>query len=408
MKSWRKSGALVGCWVAVFALCIWGGGRSGWFLLYMLSGLIIYVASARIGTLRMVQTSRQLDRGRYIAGEEVRVSVTMRVRSWLPFAWLSIQEPWLRNGDPYVIHRKIYTTGFTRTLRYEYTLEALPRGVYQSEQPTIMAGDLFGIMTKAVMIPSTLCCTIIPHPELVVNRSEAVYPHDEGRLAARDLSFIVPDRIKGVRDYAPGDPLNRIHWKASAKGTGMKTVENETVMDRDVMLMLDTHHSSPAALEKAISVCAGMMKELQAQRIAFGYADSLTNGFLPQERMSLDQGMDSLAAVGTVRSPEASEAGFEQLLWSYGVQLKAHTEIVSIVSRIDEHTVRTLHRLRSRNKRVHLIWVEHVKLPFRERQWLKELQSFGCSLSIVPVTEREPSSRQEVSAHGLPYRSLSL
>ena len=85
-----------------------------------------------------------------------------------------------------------------------------------------------------------------------------------------------PTRIAGVRRYEAGDPLNRVHWRATAR-TGVlhsKVYEPSTVVG--VTLLLDFHIAAhdprhePVRSELAITAAASIANAvyLLGQRLA--------------------------------------------------------------------------------------------------------------------------------------------
>ncbi len=71
----------------------------------------------------------------------------------------------------------------------------------------------------------------------------------------------------GVRDYVPGDPVRRIHWKLSAKTDRVLIREEERPLTGSVLLLLETSgdHVAPddmdGAAEALLSVSQALVKE---------------------------------------------------------------------------------------------------------------------------------------------------
>src|SRR5205085_11404042 len=59
-----------------------------------------------------------------------------------------------------------------------------------------------------------------------------------------------PTRIAGVRAYEAGDPLNRVHWRATARTGQLQSKTYEPTTLSGVTILLDFHESGyPAARE---------------------------------------------------------------------------------------------------------------------------------------------------------------
>src|SRR5262249_32595761 len=70
-------------------------------------------------------------------------------------------------------------------------------------------------------------------------------PIGEVRLTHR--LFEDPTRIAGVRTYMPGDPLNRIHWRATARTGGLPCQTYEPSCVAGMTLLFDFYQASHSA-----------------------------------------------------------------------------------------------------------------------------------------------------------------
>ena len=97
-----------------------------------------------------------------------------------------------------------------------YQLHFQMRGYIQTGPLVLESGDLFGLHRRYRIATD-------PHYVLVYPRVVPLAGYDlvsrrpvgEIRLASR--LYEDPTRISGVRLYQPGDPLNRVHWRATAR-----------------------------------------------------------------------------------------------------------------------------------------------------------------------------------------------
>ena len=141
-----------------------------------------------------------------------------------------------------------------KTLNYQ--LHFAMRGYYQVGPLVLETGDLFGlhrrfrIVTEPVYIMVYPKVVPLPGYDLASRR-----PIGEIRLTHR--LFEDPTRIAGVRPYQPGDPLNRVHWTATAR-TGVlhsKVYDASTIAGATIVL--DFHRDSyPAQNEPGRSELA--------------------------------------------------------------------------------------------------------------------------------------------------------
>ncbi len=80
--------------------------------------------------------------------------------------------------------------------------------------------------------------------------------------------FEDPTRIAGVRGYQPGDPLNRIHWRATASSGKLQSKLYEPSSLAGATLMIDFHQTSfetqhePVRSELSITAAASIASAL--------------------------------------------------------------------------------------------------------------------------------------------------
>jgi len=144
-----------------------------------------------------------------------------------------------------------------------YQLQCNRRGYHQIGPLVVETGDLFGLHRRYRVITSPhfllVYPTIVPLEgfELASRR-----PIGEVRISHR--LYEDPTRIVGVRRYEAGDPLNRIHWRATAR-TGefhSKIFESSCIVGATILLdfhqaAYDPHHE-PYRSELAVTAAASL------------------------------------------------------------------------------------------------------------------------------------------------------
>src|SRR5205085_3547917 len=88
-----------------------------------------------------------------------------------------------------------------------------------------------------------------PIPDIVLSGAERYGFRDLPVAAARG-SGVDPD---GVREYVPGDPLRRMHWKSTARTGRLNVIEFEESRAVNVIIVLDQFHGSDAGTGKETS-----------------------------------------------------------------------------------------------------------------------------------------------------------
>jgi uncharacterized protein (DUF58 family) len=278
---------------------------------------------------------RHLERDRVTWGEEIATTVEVWNRKHLPLAWLRadddatrglvVRERGLaigRHGGR--VLRNAWTLApFERVIRH-YHVGAERRGVYELGPVELSVGDLFareaaseirGGVDRFLVRPRTV-------PTASLRRRDTWGGTDRARFGLSED----PSRFAGIRDYAPGDPLRRIHPRTSAR-LGRPVVKRfEPSRDREVLIALDVQTAAGPAwettfdadeIESLFVVAASFARSLALERAAFGLAAAGFHGaerrfaYLPVSEAP-GQGervMDLLARLSTHPS-----APFEHLL----------------------------------------------------------------------------------------------
>jgi uncharacterized protein (DUF58 family) len=180
---------------------------------------------------------RSCDTHRMFPGDETDLVVRLTNRKILPLAWVAIVDPIhysvirstrdlqqllhfsggvhvqenLRNA---LVNRAALAPfqALVRTFR----VQALQRGVYSLGPALVTSGDPFGLFPKSATMGDRLIITVYPR---VYAPDDIDFPFREalGNLLARRALHEDPTLIAGSREYRYGDPLSRMHWKATAR-----------------------------------------------------------------------------------------------------------------------------------------------------------------------------------------------
>lgn len=136
--------------------------------------------------------------------------------------------------------------GKQRRTYWSHTL-LTQRGVYQLGPTSLISGDLFGLFPSTRKYPTQE--SLLVYPLMVDVRK---FPDPAGVLpggeALRRRTHQVTPNASGVRDYAPGDSLNRIHWVSTARRNRLIVKEFELDPLAEVWLFVDGARFTQAAL----------------------------------------------------------------------------------------------------------------------------------------------------------------
>src|SRR4029079_740674 len=144
-----------------------------------------------------------------------------------------------------------------------YQLKCNCRGYYQIGPLVAETGDVFGLYRRYRVLsePSFLLAL----PEVIPLEGFDIAsrrPIGEVRMSHR--LFEDPTRIGGVRAYQSGDPLNRIHWRTTARTAQLHSKVYEASSIAGATLLLDFHERSflpadePVRSELAVTTAASI------------------------------------------------------------------------------------------------------------------------------------------------------
>jgi uncharacterized protein (DUF58 family) len=221
------------------------------YAMYALLGAIVAGRWLAMQWSSRVQVTRDCDRSEAQIGEIVTVNVTIKNGSRITVPWLLLEDyiPWgavaaiparLRRKGIWNVITKLRGGGVT-TLSYQ--VECLMRGYYPIGPLLIETGDPFGLHRRFrtagephyVMTPPR----IVP-----MEGYDLATPRPIGEVRIVHRLFEDPTLISGIRDYQNGDPMNRIHWRATARTGKLQCKKYEPSCIVGVVMLLDFHSES--------------------------------------------------------------------------------------------------------------------------------------------------------------------
>ncbi len=260
-----------------------------------------------------------------------------------------------------------------------YQVRFLMRGYYQIGPLLAETGDLFGLHRRYRVLTEPRYVLVYPKVVALEGYDLASRrPIGEVRMTHR--LFEDPTRISGVRAYQNGDPLNRIHWRATAR-TGelhSKTYEPSTIAG--ITLLLDFHRGSypsrgePHRSELAVTAVASLAHTVyqMGQQIGFftngrdaadrirqeGFKHDFRTRIAAQETLGMTEASDRLRPV-EVRNNRGAEQftriletlarveltdglTFSQLVIEVSGHLPRDATVAAVLSEVSDETAITL------------------------------------------------------------------
>jgi uncharacterized repeat protein (TIGR01451 family) len=243
-------------------------------LAYAMYVLLAVMLVSRFLTRRWtesVRASRECNRLAAEIGDTVAVVITLQNTGNLPIPWVLAEDLLPREALLYDPPR-LKVTGRRVNLSLvrsrgrksiNYQLTPTRRGYYQIGPLVLETGDLFGLHRRYRVATEPHFLMVMPKViPLAGYEISSKRPIGEVRMTFR--LYEDPTRISGVRAYEPGDPMNRVHWRATAR-TGLlhsKVYEPSTVAGATILLEFHTaahvRRHEPHRSELAVTAAASI------------------------------------------------------------------------------------------------------------------------------------------------------
>lgn len=212
-------------------------GRTVFYtLFYMFATLIVLSLFWAWTGSHWLVLRRQMRARRAQVGRSLEERLFVRNLGPFPKIWLEI-----RDHSDLPGHRASFAVSNllprSESMWHVYTT-CQERGRFTIGPVTLSSGDPFGLFCLKRHLPETI--SLVVYPAVVDLR---VFPLPLGQSlggdALRRRTHYVTTNAAGVRDYAPGDGFNRIHWPSTARRDRLIVKEFELDPVPDVWIVLD-------------------------------------------------------------------------------------------------------------------------------------------------------------------------
>jgi uncharacterized protein (DUF58 family) len=210
--------------------------------LYPVAAGLLLVAALAWAWVRLANRPFRVQRGwgdaEHVEGDDVPVVVQLDASGRVLPAAATLVE---RVGRLGVERHALRRNGSRLSVRY--VLERLPRGRYAFDDIHVEIADPFGLERVAVALPAP--GALLVYPRLVrltrLFSETGAHSHDGRRLLLRRQSGF---ELHGVREYAPGESLRRVHWRSTARRGQLMVKELEDAPRDEIAVLLDADASA--------------------------------------------------------------------------------------------------------------------------------------------------------------------
>lgn len=161
-----------------------------------------------------------------------------------------------------------------RRFQLTYSMALTHRGCYQIGPLVYESGDIFGLFRRSRIDPRLDYVTVLPAYD-VLDEFQPGRQRKLGDLAAIRSMFEDVTRLRGVREYRRGDPLNRIDWKSTARRGQLHSRVYDPILEAGATVILDFHRD---AWSKSRGTREGLTAEEEGVELACTLCHYLLEG----------------------------------------------------------------------------------------------------------------------------------
>ncbi len=252
---------------------------------YVLLGVFLLSRYLAKSWITQIEAERFVGTSPREIGESAEVRVVVKNAGKLRIAWLLAED---LIPETATMQRRVKLKGSrlkVLTIRAEsdaeikYTLTFNLRGYYQIGPLFVETGDVFGLHRRHRVLTEPVFILVYPKVlSLIQFDFSSTRPIGEIRLANR--LFEDPTRTAGVRPYQMGDPLQRIHWRATARTGQLHSRVYEPTSLAGATILIDFHvggyfsRGEPIRSELAITTAASIANAVTLLNQQIGVASN--------------------------------------------------------------------------------------------------------------------------------------
>lgn len=264
------------------------------------------------------------------------------------------------------------------------------RGLYRVGLEEFMVGDLFGFKAREIRIPASV--EIVVYPRLVEVKPLSLPRREFYGIPGARSPIEDPVYVNGTRDYQPGSPARRIHWKTSARHNRLQEKLCEPAEQEKTLILLDAcqfaesgrEEEFEAIVEKAASYA--VLLDQQGHALGFATNGAMAGGgslIIPISRspVQLPMILEALARVKTKTEGPLMDIFLHHYNLPWAVSCLAFT--------YEKDEATAVIKAYMRNRNIPIVFVHARKSPgFHYDQYPSVTRNSGMD-EIVPGEEKD-------------------
>jgi uncharacterized protein (DUF58 family) len=379
----KRSWTVFVLWILAAAGAFGTGRELLYNLWYLLTALIVFSYLWAWTGIRWVSVDRRTHTNRSQVGKMAEEYFQVTNRGLFPKLWMEVRDH--STLPDHLASRVVDSLGRRQTRTWSVKTRCRQRGRFLLGPVSLSSGDPFGLFGMRRQLSHLRESVFIVYPATVDLPFFApmLGPLSGGGTMRRRTHYVTTN-VSSVREYAPGDSFNRIHWPSTARTGRLISKEFELDPTADVWLFLDLDRSShveaiwtepeargelllpwerpsklrlvPSTLEYAVTIVASLTKHFIGQDQAVGFIGyGRHREMIPADRgeRQLTKILELLAVIGAEGRIPISE-----VLAAEGAHLGRNTTAIVVTSTNQDYWIPAAYDLNRRSVNVVSIVVE--------------------------------------------------
>ncbi|MES1147205.1 MAG: DUF58 domain-containing protein, partial [bacterium] len=299
-----------------------------------------------------VQAQREVDRDLVTPKEWISVRTRLRASGARGLRWFRVSDAVTDEAEVAGTSGQLRVGQLRHQVELNYRLSFPKRGSYEVGPARLQYGDLFGLAKLQTEADERTLVDVHP-PILPVNASSILSNVPYGDVLAHRRDYEDVNRPVGMREYVPGDPLNRIHWPGTARTGTLMLREFDASSQPILVLTADRRlgaFANEEAAEWAMTVLASLFASLPQQ--------ALVGMVLESELRPSDSLGQREAGLRMIARSQATEESLGSRLVKPTLTLPWRSTLVAVVSRLQPEDQVAFEILRKKGHRIALVFTQ--------------------------------------------------
>jgi uncharacterized protein (DUF58 family) len=335
---------------------------SGFWLLSRLANVVLVAIPLAFAwswlNLRWLRVEVQRPSDRLQVGNVFQDRITITNRGWFTKLWLEVED---LSDLPGHDAQRVVSLGPRATKSWRTVSTCKRRGLYSVGPVQVTTGDLFGLFRKSRTFGAPQKVLVYPR---ATELGDFVVPPaqlpGEGRFRL-PTHQITPNAF-AVRDYQPGDSLNRFHWRSTARTGKLMVKLFDLDPASDVWVLLDLHDGVQSGAgddsteEHGVTIAASICRYFLLANRSVGFMAYGSRFYIEEPERGLSQYARILEALALARANGDIPLG--ELLNHESRRFGRHTTLVVVTPSADESWVASLQLLTGDGVKVAAVLLE--------------------------------------------------